>query len=132
MIIANKISKKFDNKNILNDFNYKFNDTGLYLIVGENGSGKTTLLNIISGLVTPDDGSIIYNNVICNKKEYEYLRREEISYIFQNTNLINSLSVRDNLKIAYLAKYKSIDGFEASSSEILEKLYLSDRIDQKS
>ena len=69
--------------------------------------------------------------MICNKKEYEYLRREEISYIFQNTNLINSLSVRDNLKIAYLTKYKNIDGFESSSSEILEKLYLSDRIDQK-
>ena len=47
MIVCNKISKSYGDLKIFDNFSYKFNDTGLYLLYGRSGGGKTTLLNIL-------------------------------------------------------------------------------------
>ena len=58
MIHINNLSKRFGQKNILKDVNYRFPDSGIIALVGVNGAGKTTLLNILCNLDQPDAGSL--------------------------------------------------------------------------
>lgn len=67
MIKLNEISLKFDNKTIIDNFSYTFNDNNIYCIMGQSGCGKTSLLKIISSLLHPTKGEVFYNN----KKVYK-------------------------------------------------------------
>ena len=70
-------------------------------IVGESGSGKSTLLHIIAGLERPSSGLVEFqNNDIWASSEAERakVRREKMAVIFQQFNLIPSLTVKDNIE----------------------------------
>ncbi|MCG2691154.1 ATP-binding cassette domain-containing protein, partial [Candidatus Parcubacteria bacterium] len=72
------------------------------IFFGPSGCGKSTLLNVISGLETPDEGIIIVAEkdlTKMNAKEFAQYHREKIGMIFQAYNLINSLSVLDNVAL---------------------------------
>lgn len=78
-------------------------DKGLVMLVGKSGCGKTTLLNIIGGLERPDSGSITVGDTTIHHYQceaWDKLRNREIGYIFQNYNLIDELTVYQNLELA--------------------------------
>lgn len=62
MIKCKNLSVKFDNKEIIKDFNNTFFDDSITCIMGESGKGKTTLLRCIAGLLKPQSGQIIYTH----------------------------------------------------------------------
>ena len=69
-------------------------------IMGESGSGKTTLLNIVATLDRPTFGEVLLNGRdICRVKDTEaaVFRREHLGFVFQDFNLLDSFSVRDNI-----------------------------------
>lgn len=69
-------------------------------LMGESGSGKSTLLHLIGGLDTPDGGQILLDDTdigILSDAGRANLRRDQLGVVFQQFNLIPSLSVRDNL-----------------------------------
>jgi len=81
----------------LNFFYSKF-----YAIVGPSGSGKSTLLHLIAGLDRPDNGVIIVNNkniTELKNDELSKFRNENIGIIFQKDNLIEELTIVENLRI---------------------------------
>ena len=91
MIELKNITKKFNNNIVLDNLNYKFSETGLYVINGDNGSGKTTLSYIIGLLDNKYEGKFYFNHVDVSKlskKEYNQAREKFISYIFSKNNLI--------------------------------------------
>ena len=92
MINLSLISKKFGSKTVLKAFSYSFNDYGLYAVTGKSGSGKTTLLNIIAGISMPTEGKITYSKNIGSI-------HQKISYIYQNCNLFDNLTVIDNINL---------------------------------
>jgi ABC-type multidrug transport system ATPase subunit len=61
MIEVKGISKRFNNKNIIEDLSFKVS-SGIFHLIGKNGTGKSTLLNMLSGVYEPDSGSIIYDS----------------------------------------------------------------------
>lgn len=70
-------------------------------IVGASGSGKTTLLNMMGGLDTPTEGEIIVNGVNLSHLREEQLavfRRKKVGFIFQNYNLVPTLTVEENIR----------------------------------
>ena len=77
------------------------------VLLGPSGSGKSTLLNIISGIETPDSGSItIHGETIgdMNEKSLTLYRRKHLGYIFQMYNLIPNLNIKENIEVgAYLS-----------------------------
>ena len=62
-----KISKAFDEENVLYDISFKFDDYKVHGVCGRNGSGKTTLLKIISGNILQNSGEIIFSSGITYK-----------------------------------------------------------------
>ena len=83
MIKINCVNKSYKDNKVLSDFNYCFNDKGLYLIVGKSGVGKTTLLNIISGK------DKLYEGNVYRDKDIFYLRIDD---------LIGAFTVRENIE----------------------------------
>lgn len=104
MVEFKNISKSFsdgmESKVILNNANIVFDKKKLHGIVGRSGLGKSTVLKMILGIINADSGEIIVDgNVIdCkNTQIMEHIRREVMGSIFQNFNLINALSVEENI-----------------------------------
>lgn len=69
-------------------------------IMGESGSGKTTLLNILAALDKPTGGEVLLNgkNIVeINEKEISAFRRENLGFVFQDFNLLDNFSLKDNI-----------------------------------
>ncbi len=128
MIELRNVSRSFtlnDGKEvpILNNVNLIFPDTGLYFILGKSGSGKTTLLTILETILQPSSGEIFYNGQAITGENAERYRNEVIGILFQNFNLINSITVAENLEIIKEVKNaKDFNIDEALKSFGLEKL----------
>lgn len=101
MIKLINISKKYDEKSafFLNNINLEINSNEIFGIVGKSGAGKTSIINIVSGLVTPDSGDISFNDVNLLKlnPQERRLYRKQIGFVFQNFNLLNNLTVEQNI-----------------------------------
>ena len=107
MIELKNISKVYKNKRnkqiVLNNINLRFRDKEFVSILGKSGSGKSTLLNIIGGLDTKFNGSLLIDNIdtkYYKNKDYDNYRKNKVGFIFQNYNLINHQTVLDNVLIS--------------------------------
>lgn len=102
MIVAEKVSKNFGDRTIINNFNLEIGSGELISITGESGKGKTTILNILGLLEKPSMGSITFlGKKNPSKRETMLLQRDKIGYLFQNYALIENETVEDNLKIVF-------------------------------
>ena len=94
-----------NNKNtfkILKDINLEVKEGEFLSIMGPSGAGKTTLLNILSTVDKPTSGNVYYENKDISKmnnKELSKFRRDNIGFIFQDYNLLESMSVEDNIAL---------------------------------
>ena len=95
---------------ILDNVNISFNTNELVFILGPSGSGKSTLLNIIAGNLRCDSGEVWLNNTCISKLSDRLLnnyRSTVIGNIFQDYNLIEYMSVIDNIRLAYTGNKKN-------------------------
>ncbi len=87
-------------RQILKNLSYTFESGKFYTILGPSGSGKTTLLSIISGLDTPKSGNIYFEGEDVAKMGLAKYRRNKISIVFQQYNLIGYLTAVENVLVA--------------------------------
>lgn len=87
------------NKRILIAVNAVFETGKIYTILGPSGSGKTTLLSLLGGLDTPQKGEILFNGKNISERGLEYHRRNHVSLIFQNYNLIDYMTPVENVRL---------------------------------
>lgn len=100
MITADNISKAYNGKNIIQNFSAKISEGEFICILGKSGSGKSTLLGLLSLMIKPDAGSVSYNQQErITGKSIQKIRREVISYLFQNYALLENETVLNNLKL---------------------------------
>ncbi|MGM0213691.1 ABC transporter ATP-binding protein [Enterococcus sp. AZ109] len=85
---------------ILKNTSINFEQGQFYTILGESGSGKTTFLSLISALDEPKEGQILYKDQNIRSIGYEEYRRDDISIIFQNYNLVPYLTALENVLVA--------------------------------
>ena len=74
---------------VLEHITTQFETGKMYAILGASGSGKTTLLSLIGGLDIPQEGKIMFHDRDISEQGLEYHRRNHVSVIFQNYNLID-------------------------------------------
>lgn len=102
LIRTNNLSVKYGDVDIKFP-NINLDYGGQLLIIGKSGSGKTSLLNVLGGLLAPETGSSLVNEVdlfsLSNNKRDNY-RGQQIGFVFQTPHFIKSLSVNDNLKFS--------------------------------
>ena len=86
-------------KKILNNISYCFEEENVYAISGPSGSGKTTFLSLLAGLDVPVSGKILYKGEDIQKKGLNRHRKENVSLVFQNYNLIDYLTPKENVML---------------------------------
>ena len=105
----------------LRNVNIEWQDGGAYALLGPSGCGKTTLLNIISGLLQPTEGQILFNGEdVTNKNPVE----RNIAQIFQFPVIYDTMSVFDNLAFPLKNRGISQEEIEQKVNEIAEMLEL--------
>ena len=99
-------------------------------IVGSSGSGKTTLLHMLGGLDAPTDGAVWVRKTALQKlseEEKTLFRRRNIGFIFQNYNLVSTLSVWENITLPLLLDGAGID--QEFMGEIIRILKLTEKLE---
>ncbi len=114
----------------LNKLSVTVNEGEFVSIMGASGCGKSTLLNIIGLLDAPDNGSYVFDTTEVasfNEKERAGLRKANIGFIFQNFNLIDELTVFENVELPLI--YNKVKSSERKKrvNEILERIGIAHR-----
>lgn len=127
MIEIKNLHKSFEDCKLFSDFNMTVKDGEFVILSGVSGCGKTTLLNIIGSIEKIDDGEILVDgiNISKPKNQLEYFRTK-VGFLFQNFSLVDNKTVRENLKLI-----RNESKSDVSIEEALEKVGLSNKIDQK-
>jgi len=111
LIHGENLSHKFDYE-LFNNLNIKLHEGEVVSILGVSGSGKSTLLHILSSLLKPQKGKVLYGGYSLydlKNSQQTALRRKEIGIIFQSHYLFKGFTVKENLEISSLISKKEID-----------------------
>ena len=135
MIQVNNLKKVFEYSDVytvaLGGINMEISDGEFVAIMGPSGCGKTTLLNILGLLDNPTEGSYLLDGVeVAYMKESQRtaLRKGKIGFVFQSFNLIDELTVEQNVELPL--KYMGIPAAERQAKvvEVLRRVNMSHRI----
>ena len=101
-------------------------DSGEYVaVMGESGSGKTTLLNILATFDKATSGSVLLNNLDLSKlkdKELADFRRDNLGFVFQDFNLLDNFSIKDNILLPLVLANKKYKDMEARLEKVTKPL----------
>lgn len=129
---VSSISKVYKNGTreiqVLTDVNFEVEEGSSVAVVGPSGSGKTTLLGLCVGLDRPTRGSITLNNRLLNKlgeDELAQIRNQYVGFIFQNFQLIPTLTALENVMIPL--ELKGLREAKKGASDLLERVGLATR-----
>ena len=110
----------------LDDVSFSINEGELVIVLGDSGAGKSTALNILGGMDAATSGSVIVDGKEITKLSSDELtryRRDDIGFVFQFYNLVQNLTILENVELA-----TQIAKNPFNPKEILEKVGLKDRI----
>ena len=109
----------------LKNINLEIEKGEVVAIIGESGSGKSTLLHMIGGVDTPTAGRVCLNDVDYSKlkdKQLGIIRRRNIGFVFQDFNLLSSLTVEENIEMPVLLDKSKMD--KEYKKELIKMLHL--------
>jgi len=113
----------------LEDVSFSVEKGEYVAIMGESGSGKTTLLNILAALDKPTSGDVLLNGksiISIREKEISAFRRDNLGFVFQDFNLLDTFSLRDNIFLPLVLSGKSYPEMKNRLEPLAAKLRISD------
>jgi putative ABC transport system ATP-binding protein len=127
---AKNLTKKYVNNNLtitaVDNLSFSINKGKIVVILGPSGAGKSTLLNLIGGMDTISEGSLIVDGEDIssfNKQQLSKYRRDKIGFVFQFYNLMPNLTAKENVELASELKEDSFD-----AEQILIQVGLQERM----
>lgn len=117
----------------LKDVSFSVEKGEYVAIMGESGSGKTTLLNIIAALDKPTSGEVVLSGISSNnikEKEISKFRRDNLGFVFQDFNLLDTFSLRDNIFLPLVLSGKSFGEMNDRLKPIAKKLSISEILEK--
>lgn len=131
MLQVNQVSKIYGGKvtyQALSNIQFTIEDGEFVGIMGPSGSGKTTLLNMIATIDEPTTGQILMNNNNINllkKNELAQFRRRELGFVFQDFNLLHTLTVEENIVLPLTLDGVKVSEMKEKAAVIADKLGIS-------
>lgn len=128
MLEVKRISKVYEGKvpyRALSDINIKVEKGEFVGVMGPSGSGKTTLLNVISTIDEPTTGEVLINGENphrLKKNELAKFRRRELGFVFQDFNLLDTLTVEENIVLPLTLDNKKVAEMQEKAAKIAETL----------
>lgn len=117
----------------INDISFSVNAGEFVGIMGASGSGKTTLLNCISTIDTVSAGHIFLDGIDVTElkeKEVARFRRENLGFVFQDFNLLDTLTISENIALALTINNVPIGQIDGKVSELAETLHITDILEK--
>ena len=113
----------------LRDVNFTIEDGEFVAIMGESGSGKTTLLNILAALDRPTGGEVLLDGSplsAIGERQMAAFRRENLGFVFQDFNLLDTFSIKDNILLPLVLDRKSYSEMNRRLTPIAQRLGIDD------
>ena len=127
-------ARKGNNKvQALEDVSFEVKQGEYVAIMGESGSGKTTLLNILASLDKPTEGQVILSGKDMSKikqKELCAFRRDNLGFVFQDFNLLDSLSLKDNIFLPLVLQGVKVDVMQSRLEPLAKQLGIADLLEK--
>lgn len=127
IVKVSNLSKSFGEKEnlnkVLDNITFEIEKGEFVSLMGESGSGKSTLLYLIGGLDKPTNGLVFINEKDINKlkeKEIAKLRRRDIGFVFQFYNLVQNLTVEENIMLPVIMDGKKEKDYKERLNKILK------------
>lgn len=117
----------------LKDMNFSINEGEFVAIMGESGSGKSTLLNIIATFDTPTEGSVTIGGQdlsLLKNKEVAKFRRDTLGFVFQDFNVLHTMSNKDNILMPLVLSNMKPNVMEERLSRLAPKLGISEHLEK--
>ena len=117
----------------LKDVSFSVEKGEFIAVMGESGSGKTTLLNILAALDRPGSGDVLLEGKSLSgiaEKELAAFRRDNLGFVFQDFNLLDTFSVRDNILLPLVLKRTGIKQMQERLAAAAEQLGLTELLDK--
>ena len=117
----------------LKDVNFSVEKGEFIAVMGESGSGKTTLLNILAALDRPGSGDVLLEGKSLSgiaEKELAAFRRDNLGFVFQDFNLLDTFSVRDNILLPLVLKRTGIKQLQERLAAVAGQLGLTELLDK--
>ena len=100
-IHINNLTFSHDDSTLLHDLSFSVEKNQIGFVSGRSGIGKSTLFNIIAGLILPENGKIMLDNILLNDKNFTLeTEKREIGYVFQDFALFPHINVKRNIQYA--------------------------------
>ena len=130
LLYTENLTKNFQGIKAVNDINFKINNNEISALIGPNGAGKTTFVSLLCGRIKSSKGKVFFNGVNISHLPVFTRISMGIGYTFQITSIFFNLTVFENVALAL--KNKRNDEKKSIVSEVLNKVGLIDRINQRS
>lgn len=129
VISVRGLKKAFGNNKVLNGIDFDLYEGEKVVVLGPSGSGKSTFLRCINRLEEPTSGKVFFDDTLIDEKNIQAMRAK-VGMVFQHFNLINNLTVMENLTLAPVTLHKfSSDEAETKAKKLLRHIGLSEKAD---
>ena len=124
-IHINNLTFSHDDSSLLHDLSFSVEKNQIGFVSGRSGIGKSTLFNIIAGLILPENGKIILDDILLNDKNFSLeTEKREIGYVFQDFALFPHINVKRNIQYAISSEVGEL------FDELISKLGLLELLDK--